>query len=387
MILTRPAWVEVNLDTLANNINTIKEQITDGTTIISVVKSNSYGYGAVKVVETLIEEGINNFAVATLSEAISLRNHFKDIEILVLGYTPEYLIEESIKYNITMTIYNMESAKEINEISKKLKIFAKVNIAIDSGMNRIGFKVDKKSAVEILKITKLNYIKVEGMFTHFAVADEDVDYTEFQFNNYMDMVIMLKELNVDIPLKHVNNSQGIINYREYDLDAVRPGLVQYGSTEGVESKYENFKVEYIGELKAQIANLKFIEKGEKVSYGLTFEAERKTKVATLPLGYADGVLRQLSGKIDVLVSGKRCKQIGRICMDQMMIDVSDVDCKIGDEVVLIGKQEDEEIPILEIAKKADEIATSFSCHFSERLPRVYIKNGEIESIYDGVLNR
>ena len=225
------------------------------------------------------------------------------------------------------------------------------------------------------------------MFTHFAVADEDVDYTEFQFNNYMDMVIMLKELNVDIPLKHVNNSQGIINYREYDLDAVRPGLVQYGSTEGVESKYENFKVEYIGELKAQIANLKFIEKGEKVSYGLTFEAERKTKVATLPLGYADGVLRQLSGKIDVLVSGKRCKQIGRICMDQMMIDVSDVDCKIGDEVVLIGKQEDEEIPILEIAKKADEIATSFSCHFSERLPRVYIKNGEIESIYDGVLNR
>lgn len=263
MILTRPAWVEVNLDTLANNINTIKEQITDGTTIISVVKSNSYGYGAVKVVETLIEEGINNFAVATLSEAISLRNHFKDIEILVLGYTPEYLIEESIKNNITMTIYNMESAKEINEISKKLKIFAKVNIAIDSGMNRIGFKVDKKSAVEILKITKLNYIKVEGMFTHFAVADEDVDYTEFQFNNYMDMVIMLKELNVDIPLKHVNNSQGIINYREYDLDAVRPGLVQYGSTEGVESKYENFKVEYIGELKAQIANLKFIEKGEK----------------------------------------------------------------------------------------------------------------------------
>lgn len=387
MILTRPAWVEVNLDTLANNINTIKEQITDGTTIISVVKSNSYGYGAVKVVETLIEEGINNFAVATLSEAISLRNHFKDIEILVLGYTPEYLIEESIKNNITMTIYNMESAKEINEISKKLKIFAKVNIAIDSGMNRIGFKVDKKSAVEILKITKLNYIKVEGMFTHFAVADEDVDYTEFQFNNYMDMVIMLKELNVDIPLKHVNNSQGIINYREYDLDAVRPGLVQYGSTEGVESKYENFKVEYIGELKAQIANLKFIEKGEKVSYGLTFEAERKTKVATLPLGYADGVLRQLSDKIDVLVSGKRCKQIGRICMDQMMIDVSDVDCKIGDEVVLIGKQEDEEIPILEIAKKADEIATSFSCHFSERLPRVYIKNGEIESIYDGVLNR
>lgn len=387
MILTRPAWVEVNLDTLANNINTIKEQITDGTTIISVVKSNSYGYGAVKVVETLIEEGINNFAVATLSEAISLRNHFKDIEILVLGYTPEYLIEESIKNNITMTIYNMESAKEINEISKKLKIFAKVNIAIDSGMNRIGFKVDKKSAVEILKITKLNYIKVEGMFTHFAVADEDVNYTEFQFNNYMDMVIMLKELNVDIPLKHVNNSQGIINYREYDLDAVRPGLVQYGSTEGVESKYENFKVEYIGELKAQIANLKFIEKGEKVSYGLTFEAERKTKVATLPLGYADGVLRQLSDKIDVLVSGKRCKQIGRICMDQMMIDVSDVDCKIGDEVVLIGKQEDEEIPILEIAKKADEIATSFSCHFSERLPRVYIKNGEIESIYDGVLNR
>lgn len=386
MLLTRPAWVEVNLDTLIENVKTIKEQVTKGVTIISVVKSNAYGYGAVKVVETIKEQGINHFAVATLSEAISLRNHYKDIEILILGYTPEYLIENSIKYNITMTVYNLETAKEINEVAQKLNTTAKINISIDSGMNRIGFKVTEENADIIEEISKMSNIKITGMFTHFAAADENRDYTEFQYNNYMNMSKMLDKRNVEIPLKHVNNSQGVINYREYDLDAVRPGLVQLGSTEGVKSKYEGFTVNYIGEVKAQIANIKTVEKGEKVSYGLTYETTKTTKIATLPIGYADGIIRQLSGKIDVLVDGIRCPQIGRICMDQMMIDVTDVNCNIGDEAVIIGKQKDQEIPILEVAHKAGEIATSYSCHFAPRLPRVYIKNGKVESIYDEILN-
>lgn len=387
MHLTRPAWVEVNLDTLKKNVNTIKEQVSDGVELISVVKSNAYGYGAVKIVETIKELGINNFAVATLSEAISLRNHYDDINILILGYTPDYLMEDSIKNGITMTVYNLDNAREISENAKKLNLTAKINIAVDSGMNRIGFKVTEENADKIKEISKLDNIKITGMFTHFAAADENREYTAFQFNNYMRMYNMLNERNVEIPLRHVNNSQGIINYREYDLNAARPGLVQLGHTEGVESKYEGFKVEYIGEVKAQIANLKIVPKGEKVSYGLTYETSKETKIATLPIGYADGIIRQLSGKIDVLIDGKRCPQIGRICMDQMMIDVTNINCKIGDEAVIIGKQGEEEIPILEVALKAGEIATSYSCHFSSRLPRVYIKDGKIESIHDEILLR
>lgn len=387
MHLTRPAWVEVNLDTLKKNVETIKDQVSDKVELISVVKSNAYGYGAVKIVETIKELGVNNFAVATLSEAISLRNHYKDINILILGYTPSYLIEDSVRNNITMTVYNLENAKEISKIAKKLNMTAKINIAIDSGMNRIGFKVTEENADIIEEISKMPNIKITGMFTHFAAADENREYTEFQFNNYMKMSNMLDKRNVKIPLRHVNNSQGVINYREYDLDAVRPGLVQLGHTEGVKSKYKGFNVEYIGEVKAQIANLKTVPKGEKVSYGLTYETSKETKIATLPIGYADGIIRQLSGKIDVLIDGKRCPQIGRICMDQMMIDVTGVDCNIEDEAVIIGKQGNEEIPILEVALKAGEIATSYSCHLSSRLPRVYIKDGKVESIHDEILSR
>lgn len=387
MLLTRPAWVEVNLDTLRENINVIKNGITQGTEIIAVVKSNAYGYGAVEVVKTLKEEGINKYAVATLSEAIGLRNHYNDIDILILGFTTDYLMEQSIEHNITMTVYNIETASKLNDIAEKVNKKAKINIAVDSGMNRIGFKVTEQNADDILKISKMDNIEITGMFTHFAAADDNREYTDYQFGNYKKMCELLNTRDINIPFKHVNNSQGIINYREYDLDGVRPGIVMYGSTEGIKSKYNAFNVSYIGEVKAQIANLKTVQKGEKVSYGLTYETDKETKIATLPLGYADGILRQLSGKIDVLISGIRCKQIGRICMDQMMVDVTDVECEIGDEAVIIGKQGNEEIPILEVAHKAGEIATSYSCHFSDRLPRVYIKNGKIDSVYDEILKR
>lgn len=386
MHLTRPAWVEVNLDNLRDNMRTIKSQVSDGVTIISVVKSDAYGYGAYKVVETLKEEGINYFAVATLSEAISLRRKFKDIELLILGYSPDYLMEDAIKNNVTMTIYNMESAERINSFAEKMHLKAKVTIAVESGMNRIGFKPTEENANIIKKIYNMPNINITGIFTHFAAADTDREYTEYQFSNYMKMIEMLKNRNVEIPLRHVNNSQGVINYREYDLTAVRPGLVGLGHTEGVESKYPGFKVDYIGQVKAQIANLKVLPAGEKISYGLTYETDKETRIATIPLGYADGIIRQLSNKIDVLISGKRCKQVGRICMDQFMVDVTGVECKIGDEVVIIGKQGEEEIPILEVALKAGEIATSYSCHFSKRLPRVYIKNGKVDSVYDGILD-
>ncbi|SHH25404.1 alanine racemase [Anaerosphaera aminiphila DSM 21120] len=382
MKLTRSAWMEVNLDKLENNMSQIKNIVDDNIKIISVVKSNAYSFGVTKIVETLRKTGVNYFAVATNSEALKIRKNFNDVDILVLGHTPDFLMEDAIDNNIVMAVYDLESALKLNEMANSKNKVARIHLAIDSGMNRIGFKLKEKSYSDVEKISKLENVKIEGAFSHFAAADTDIEYTKNQFANYKTFVEEVEKRGVDVGLKHINNSQGIINYKESSLDAVRPGIVQYGSTEGVESKYEGFSVDYIGEIKARITNLKVIEKGEKVSYGLTYEADKTTEVATIPLGYSDGLLRQLSNKIDVLVNGNRCPQIGRICMDQMMIDVTGMNCKIGDEVVVLGKQGNEEITILEIAEKAGEIATSYSCHFSMRLPRVYIRDGKVESIYD-----
>ncbi|RVU55295.1 alanine racemase [Anaerosphaera multitolerans] len=382
MKLTRSSWLEVNLDKLVYNIEQIRSILDKNVKIISVVKSNAYGFGSLKIVETLREEGINFFAVATNSEAIKIRRKFKDIDILILGYTPEYVMADAIENNIIMATYSLETAEILSKIAVSLNKVARIHLVVDSGMNRIGFKVNEDSINEVVEISKLNNVKIEGIFSHFAAADSNFDYTESQYRNFIFFVKSVEDKGVDVGIRHINNSQGVINYREYSLDGVRPGIVQYGSTEGVASRYENFNVEYIGEIKAEISHLKIVKKGEKVGYGLTYEAEDDIRVATLPIGYADGIIRQLSGKIDVLIGGKRCPQIGRICMDQMMIDVSKVNCKIGDEAVLLGKQGEEEISIGELAEKAGEVDTSFSCHFSMRLPRVYIKNSQVESIYD-----
>ncbi|MDO5713218.1 MAG: alanine racemase [Tissierellia bacterium] len=385
MELTRPAWIEVNLDYLAHNIQTIQREIGNDTKILSIVKSDGYKFGAVKLVETLIECGIEFFGVATLSEGLSLRNHYKNIHILILGYTPDYLMEASVKNDITISLYSLDSARKLNQVAKEQDKKCKVHIVVDSGMNRIGFKPNEKSLDEIQKIMDLEYLDVEGIFTHFAVADTDEAYTKYQFNNYMYIVKGLEDRGITIKYKHVSNSHATIKYRDFDLSFVRPGILQYGSTED-DPAGEPFDVKFIGQVKAQIGHLKTIPSGEGISYGLTYKTEEESKIATLPLGYADGIPRMLSNKIDVLVGGKRCPQVGRICMDQFMVDVTGVDCKVGDEVVIVGKQLEEEITIEEISALADEIPTSFVTHFNKRLPKVYIKDGEVVEIEDLVLN-
>lgn len=384
MKLTRPAWIEVNLDNLAHNIRTIRREIADHTKILSIVKSDGYKFGAVKLVETLIEEGVDYYGVATLSEGISLRNHYPDIGILILGYTPEYLMESAVENDITVAIYSLESGKQLNEAAKRVGKTCKVHLVVDSGMNRIGFKPTEESLDDMVTIMDMENLDVEGMFTHFAVADTDDEYTRYQFKNYMFLADGLKARDHDIKYKHVSNSHATIKYRDFDLAFVRPGILQYGSVEN-DPDGGPFDVKFIGEVKAHIGHIKTVGAGEGVSYGLTYKTDKETKIATLPLGYADGIPRLLSNKIDVLVGGVRCPQIGRICMDQFMIDVTDVDCKVGDEAVIIGKQGEGEITIEEISEKAGEIPTSFVTHFNKRLPKVYIKNGKVEEIDDLVL--
>lgn len=377
---TRPAWIEVNLDNIVHNIETIEKVTAEHTHVLSIVKSDGYKFGAVKIVEALREAGVSYFGVATMSEAVSLRNHFDDISILILGYTPDYLMEEAIEKNITMATYSMETAKQLSAAAKKLGKKARIHLVVDSGMNRIGFKPTEESLDTMVEISKLEGIDVEGLFTHFAVADSDEAFTKKQFKNYCFISEGLRERGVDIRYRHVSNSHAIMRYREFDLDFVRPGVLQYGSKEGVDAP--EFDVRFIAEVKAEIGHLKTVGAGEGVSYGLTYTTEKETKIATLPLGYADGIPRLLSNKIDVLVGGKRCPQIGRICMDQFMIDVTGVDCKVGDEVVIVGKQGEEEITIEEISAHAGEIPTSFVTHFNKRLPKVYLRHGEVVAVED-----
>ena len=379
---TRPAWIEVNLDNIKHNIEVIRREVAEHSKILSIVKADGYAFGANHIVKALKSINVENFAVATGNEAIGIRKEFSDINILVLGYTPSYLMEEMIANNIQMSTYSIETAKELNSLAEKLNKKAKIHIVIDSGMNRIGFKPTEESVEIIEEISKLGYVEIIGMFTHFAVADTNDEYTKKQYSNFRFVADKLAEKNIH-PLLHVSNSHAILRYREFDLDFVRPGILQYGSTE--EDPYgKNFNVKFIASIKAEIGHVKTIPAGEGISYGLTYITDKETEVATLPLGYADGIPRLLSNKIDVLVNGKRCPQIGRICMDQFMIDVTGVGAKVGDEVVIIGKQGNEEITIEEISKLAGEIPTSFVTHFNKRFPRVYIENGNVIDVLDQI---
>lgn len=382
---SRPSRLEINLDKLDNNVKSIRKTIPDGTEIIAIVKSNAYGMGDVEIVRYLKTMGISTFAVAATSEAIKIRREFEDVNIIILGYTPEYLYELIIRNNIIPTIYNYEMAIKLNEMAKSLNKKLPIQIKVDTGMNRIGFKTTIDSLNAIKKISKLDNIIIDGIFSHFANSEENELMTRKQYEEFKSFIDELEFENVNIGKRHINNTGGVLNFPEYSLDAVRPGIALYGTHDSDPKKAEDFGLKFIAELKTEVANVKMINSGEGVSYGSKFIAEKPTKIVTLPIGYSDGILRTMSGKIDVLIDGRRCRQVGTICMDQMMIDATGVDCKIGDEVVLIGKQKNEIISIDEYSKAAEEDNTPFLTHFSPRLCRVYLKDGKILKTIDEIL--
>ncbi|MDO5300879.1 MAG: alanine racemase [Tissierellia bacterium] len=385
MELNRPAWLEVHLDHLEHNIEVIRKNVADHTEILSIVKADGYGFGAREITAAQREMGLKHFAVATGNEALALRRDFSDIEILILGYVPDESLEKIIEAEIDFALYDLEKAKRVDAVAAKLGKKARVHLVLDTGMSRIGFQVVPETVDAIEEISKMEHIQIDGMFTHFAVADSDDEFTQGQYQGYRKIADALKERDIHVK-EHVSNSHAIIRHRTFDLDYVRPGIVQYGSVEG-DDEQGNFPVKFVGSLKAKIGHLKELPAGRGVSYGLTYTTTKCTKIATIPIGYADGLERGLSGKIDMLVGGQRCPQIGRICMDQCMIDVTGVDCAVGDEVVIIGKQGDSEITIEEVAEKNGEIPTSYVTHFNKRLPRVYTRGGEVVKIVDQLLDR
>lgn len=383
----RPVWVEINLDNLAYNIQQVRKSTKEDALVMAVVKANGYGHGALDIARTFLDNGADKLAVATLSEAIELRKGNISEPVLILGYTPPYQYEKVLNYNLTQTIYSYEDAKILSQRAVELNSEAIIHIKIDSGMGRVGFLPTNDTIKDIIRISNLPRLNIEGVFTHFAKADEkDKSFTSSQYEKYIKMVNELEEKGLRIPIKHVSNSAAIIDLPEYNLNMVRAGIMLYGLYPSHEVNKENIKLKEAMTLKAKISNLKTIPKGAGISYGQIFTAEKESKIATIPIGYADGFTRLFTEKAEVYIRGKRAKIVGKICMDQCMIDVSHIeDVEIGDEVVLFGYEKD--YPrVDELAEKIGTINYEIVCMVGRRVPRVYITQDEIVKVKDYLLN-
>lgn len=384
----RPVWAEIDLDNLAHNIKEVRRVTKKDALVTAVVKANAYGHGSIMAAKTFLENGADRLAVATLSEGIELRKAGIKAPILILGYTPESQAKIAIENDIIQTVYTYENAKVLSNIAKSINSTAKVHIKIDTGMSRIGFKVEEKTIDEIVKISKLSNLYMEGIFTHFAKADEkDKTFTEKQFEKFQWVIDELEKKDIHIPIKHVSNSAGIIDLPQYNLDMVRGGIMIYGLYPSNEVRKDRVSLKPAMKLKAKISNLKVVPKGTGISYGQIFITNKESKIATIPIGYADGFTRLLTSKGEVSIKGNRAPIVGKICMDQCMIDVTDIpDVEIGDEVILFGDGKDNSPHIDEIAKKLGTINYEIVCMVGRRVPRVYIKNGDIVNIVDYLLD-
>lgn len=379
--ILRSVWAEIDLDAIAYNMRNIKK-LAENKEIIAVVKADCYGHGAVDVVPTLLENGASRLAVAVLTEGIELRKNNIKASIMILGYTPPSAFEDLINYDMEQTIYDLEYAKELSEIALSLNKKVKVHIALDTGMGRIGFLPNKNSVKDVSEICSLKGLDVIGIFTHFSTADEaDKSYTYEQFSKYTKFINLLSKIGINIPLKHASNSGAIMDMPDTYLDAVRAGIILYGYYPSEDVNKANLLIKPALTLKASITHVKEMDENMYISYGKTFKTERKSVIATLPIGYADGYSRLLGKEAKVILNGKFAPVVGRICMDQCMIDVTDIgDVKVGDEVVILGQDGNLKFDADDFANIMGTINYEIICMFKHRIPRVYTKNGEIVSV-------
>ena len=379
--IMRPVWAEIDLDKAAYNMKNIKKLVKDKE-VIAVVKADCYGHGADDLAPVFLENGASRLAVAILTEGIELRKKNITAPIMILGYTPLELGEELINNDIEQTVYDLEYAKKLSNIAERLGKKAKIHIALDTGMGRIGFIPNEESLEAVEKIASLNGIEIIGIFTHFSTADEyDKTYTNEQFKKIKNFISELEKRNINIPLKHVSNSGAIMDMPETYLDAVRAGIILYGYYPSNEVNKEKLDIKPILTLKTTVSHVKEVEEGTSISYGRTFITERKSKIATIPIGYADGYSRLLSGKAKVIINGKFAPVVGRICMDQCMIDVTDIgEVKVGDEVILLGEEGNLKFNADDFAEIMGTINYEITCMLKQRIPRVYIKEGKIVNV-------
>ena len=370
----------IDLDAICHNIKEVKRVIGPGVKVMPVIKADGYGHGAVPIAKALNEIGVDAFAVAIIEEGITLRNNGITQPIVILGYTSEYQYSSLIQYEIQPTVFCYEMAESLSRIASALGKDAKIHIKLDTGMNRIGFKPTRESLEIVKRIAGLPHIIIEGIFTHFACADEaDKTSAKKQKEEYDKFVGWLEEEGIQIPVKHVSNSAAIIDMDGWRMDMVRSGIITYGLYPSEEVSKEVLDLKPAMSLKTHIVYIKEVGPGEGVSYNHTFVTKRNTKIATIPVGYADGYPRALSSKGKVLIRGQYAPIIGRICMDQFMVDVTDIDgVETMDEVTLVGQDGDQRISVEEVASAAGSFNYEFVCGISKRVPRVYMQHGKMK---------
>lgn len=366
-------YAKIDLKAIEHNINEVKKRVEKNVKIMAVIKADGYGHGAVEI-GNFLKDKVDYFGVATIEEAIELRKNMVNIPILILGYTSPKQYEALAKYDITQTIYNIKMAEEISKCALKLNKAIKVHIAVETGMNRIGFKVNKQSILDIEKLRDMKGLVLEGMFTHFSCADEgDKSYTDKQKSEYDKFLNMLEAKGINIPIKHVCNSAGIMEFKDHRFDMVRSGIITYGLYPSEEVDKASVKLIPALAWKSHVINISEVSDGEGISYGKTYITKKKTKIATISVGYADGYLRGLSSKGRVLIHGQYAPILGRICMDQMMVDITNIkDVKIEDEVTLVGKDGENTITVEELANAAGSFNYEFVCGIGKRVKRIYM---------------
>ena len=371
-------YADIDLDAIYENVKNAKALLKKDTKMMAIVKADGYGHGAVEVARQ-IDELVDAYGVAILEEGIELRKAGFTKPILILGYTPKPLYPAMIRYDIATAVFTMEMAKEISDTAVAMHKNANIHIKLDTGMSRIGFAITKESKEIIEQIAKFPGIEIKGCFSHFARMDEkDKTKANEQFAKFTKMVNALEKDGVDLGIRHISNSAGIMEAPEVQMDMVRNGICLYGLYPSEEVQKERLPLKPAMELKAYVSYVKTLEPGVEIGYGGTYTTTKKTRVATIPVGYADGYSRCLSGKGSVLIHGKKAPILGRVCMDQFMVDVTDIDnvC-VGDRVTLFGQDGDSCITIEEISAMAHSFNYEFVCDIGKRIPRVYYRHGKV----------
>lgn len=370
----------IDLDAVEHNIEMMRQRVGEDTKIMAVIKSDGYGHGAFPIARFLEpKECIWGYAIATLDYAVSLKKMGITKPILVLGCIFPDQYSAMLEYGIHMPVYTSQMAQEVSDLAVKMGKKAFVHIKLDTGMSRLGFPVNEESLRKIEKISRMPNLVMEGMFTHFARADEtDKTFTEMQMRQYRWMKKELEDRDITFTWYHCSNSAGIIDFEEEGLNLARAGIAVYGLYPSEEVQKEQVPLKPAMELVSHVAHVKWVEPGTPVSYGGAYVTDRRTQIATIPMGYGDGYPRSLSNKGYVLIHGKRSPILGRVCMDQMMVDTTEIgDVQFGDRVTLIGRDGEEYLPVEVLSDLSGRFNYEFMCDLSKRIPREYLRHGEI----------
>ncbi|MBQ3504232.1 MAG: alanine racemase [Oscillospiraceae bacterium] len=366
--------VKIDLDAIAANFDAVREKA--GVPVMAVVKADAYGHGAIQVAR-LLQDKCAFFGVSSILEAMELRKAGLHTPILILGHTPANAFPTAIREGIRPTIFHYGDAQALSRAAQETGLSAPFHFAVDTGMSRLGFQVTEEAADTCARIAALPGLVPEGVFSHFATADcADLTKAWQQADLFDRFCQMLASRGVHIPIRHLDNSAGLMNFPNH-YEMVRSGIVTYGMYPSSEVESKQLKLEPALQFLSKVTHVKLLPPGREISYGGTYVTTRDTRVATVPVGYADGYRRSLSGKFYVLIRGKRAPILGRICMDQLMVDVTGIpETAVGDRVTLVGKDGDECITMEQIAEAADSFNYEFVCGISRRVPRIYVSGGK-----------